>query len=76
VLGVLFGSVIGNAIMYAFSKQINQYVGRENYWLKIAGIVLIIGLVVLMELRYRHVKNKYLNSEQGTEGLDKTEEEE
>ncbi len=40
--------------MYAFSKQINQYIGVENYGLKIAGVVLIIVLVVLLELRYDH----------------------
>lgn len=61
VTGVLLGSLIGNALMYAFSKQINHYIGPQNWWLKIAGIVLIVVLVVLMELRYRHVKNKYLD---------------
>ena len=57
------GSIMGNALMYAFSKQINQYIGVENYGLKIAGVVLIIILLVMLELRYRHVKNKYLDSE-------------
>ena len=63
VTGVLMGSIMGNALMYAFSKQINQYIGVENYGLKIAGVVLIIILLVMLELRYRHVKNKYLDSE-------------
>lgn len=61
VSGILTGSLLGNFLMYAFSKQINQYIKPENVWLKIAGIVLLIVLVILMELRYRHVKNKYLD---------------
>lgn len=63
VIGVLIGSILGNAVMYAFSKQINQYIGAENYWLKIAGVVIIVVVVVLLELRYQHVKKKYLDSE-------------
>ena len=61
VCGVLLGSIAGNALMYGFSKQINQYVGPENYGIKIVGIVLLIVLVFLMELRYRKVKNKFLD---------------
>lgn len=59
--GVLLGSILGNALMYAFSKQINQYIGPENYWIKILGVALLIVLVFLMELRYRRVKNKFLD---------------
>lgn len=59
--GVLIGSILGNALMYAFSKQINQYIGPENYWIKIIGIALLIALVFLMELRYHKVKNKFLD---------------
>ena len=61
VFGVLLGSIAGNALMYAFSKQINQYIGPENYSIKIIGVALLILLVFLMELRYRKVKNKFLD---------------
>lgn len=61
VCGVLLGSIAGNALMYGFSKQINQYIGPENYGIKIVGIVLLIALVFMMELRYRKVKNKFLD---------------
>lgn len=61
VFGVLLGSIAGNALMYAFSKQINQYIGPENYSIKIIGVALLIVLVFLMELRYRKVKNKFLD---------------
>jgi len=59
--GVLVGSILGNALMYAFSKQINQYIGPENYWIKILGVALLIVLVFMMEVRYRRVKNKFLD---------------
>ncbi len=67
VCGVLLGSIAGNALMYGFSKQINQYIGPENYGIKIIGIVLLIVLVFLMELRYRKVKNKFLDRQSSDE---------
>jgi uncharacterized membrane protein len=65
--GVLLGSILGNALMYAFSRQINRYIGQENYWIKIIGIALLILLVFVMELRYRKVKNKFLDRQASTD---------
>ncbi len=67
--GVLIGSILGNALMYLFSKQINQYIGPENYLIKIIGIALLICLVFLMELRYRKVKNKFLDRQVSDESM-------
>jgi hypothetical protein len=67
LMGILLGSLIGNALMYAFSKQLNDYLSPDNWWLKIAGIALIVILMALMELRYRHVKKKYLVNELGVD---------
>lgn len=63
VLGVLVGSIIGNGLMYIFSKQINRYIGADNIWLKIAGIAIIVLIVFLLEIRYRTVKQKFLQDE-------------
>lgn len=60
VLGILFGSIIGNAIMYTFAKQINQYITPDNVWIKIVGVVVLVALVALVEIRYRFVKQKYM----------------
>lgn len=61
VLGVLLGSLAGNGLMYIFSKQINQYIGHDNYWLKILGAAILVLLAVLAEMRYRRVKQKYVD---------------
>ena len=49
VSGVFLGSVLGNGLMYAFAKTINQYINPENLWLKVAGVVILIAVVVLLE---------------------------
>lgn len=59
--GVLLGSLLGNALMYAFAKQINEILPADSMWIKIAGVVILIGLVVLMELRYQRIKKKYFS---------------
>lgn len=63
VAGVLVGSILGNGIMYVMSKQLNNYISKDDLWLKIAGGVLVIALCVAMEWRYRQVKKKYLIKE-------------
>ncbi|MEE2826514.1 MAG: hypothetical protein VYE64_07800 [Planctomycetota bacterium] len=60
VLGILIGSFIGNGIMYLFAKQINQYITPDNVWLKVVGVLALVGLVALVEIRYRFVKRKYI----------------
>ncbi len=60
VLGILFGSMIGNAIMYIFAKQINQYITPDNVWIKVVGVLVLVGLFALVEIRYRFVKRKYM----------------
>ncbi len=61
VLGILLGSILGNGLMYLFAKQINHYITPDNVWLKVAGVVVLLGLVAMAEIRYRQVKKKYLD---------------
>ena len=63
--GVLLGSIFGNALMYVFAKQINKYISPGNMWFKIAGVVILIGLVILVELRYQRIKKKYFQQQNG-----------
>ena len=70
VLAILLGSLLGNGLMYLFAKQINQYITPDNVWLKVVGVLVLIGLVALFELRYRYVKNKYLDRRQIDLGID------
>jgi len=60
--GVLLGSVLGNGIMYLFAKQINKYL-EDNWTFRIAGLLLIIAICVLIEWRYRAIKNKYIEQQ-------------
>lgn len=66
VAGVLLGSLLGNGLMLAFSKQINQFIGPENVWIKVAGIVILVVVVFLMEMRYQRVKQKFLERQDST----------
>ena len=62
VLGILFGSIIGNGIMYMFAKQINQYITPDNVWIKVVGVLVLVGLFALVEIRYRFIKRKYMTA--------------
>ena len=59
--GVLLGSLLGNALMYVFAKQINEILPPDSMWIKILGVVILLVLVVLMELRYQRIKKKYFS---------------
>ncbi len=61
VSAVLLGSVLGNGIMLVFAKWINQFVNPNNMWVKIVGIAIIIGLIVLLERRYNKAKNRFID---------------
>lgn len=62
VSGVLVGSVLGNGIMYAFAKQINKYL-QDNWTFRVIGLLIIVAICVLLEWRYRAVKNKYMQDQ-------------
>jgi hypothetical protein len=49
--------------MYSFSKQINHFVTPDNMWIKIAGVLILIGLGILIEIRYQRVKKKYFGDQ-------------
>ena len=57
--GVLLGSVLGNGLMFVFANQINQYIDPQDTWIKIVGIVILVSLIVLLELRYQRTKKKF-----------------
>ena len=57
--GVLIGSLIGNSIMFGFAKQVNKLVAND-WKLKLVGIAIIVVFMVLLEWRYRKIKNKYM----------------
>ncbi|QEG21367.1 small multi-drug export protein [Mariniblastus fucicola] len=67
--GVLIGSLLGNSIMYAFAKQINKYL-EDNWTLRIVGLLIIIVACLLLEWRYRTVKNKYMQDQKSSDNAE------
>jgi hypothetical protein len=57
---IALGSILGNGIMWVLAKQVQQYIDPNNIWYKILGIVIVVALVVIIEWRYRKLKNKYM----------------
>jgi uncharacterized membrane protein len=55
-LGILLGSVLGCGLMYYGSELVNQYLDRDNPLHTIGGIAVIVGLILLLNYRYRHMK--------------------
>ena len=70
VAGVLVGSILGNAVMFFLSRQLNQYLNKDNIWLKVVGALLIVALCVAVEWRYRQVKKKFLVTAEQNDGSD------
>ena len=57
--GVLVGSILGNALMYLLSSQLNHYLNKDNIWLKVVGALLVVVICIAVEWRYRQVKKKF-----------------
>ena len=63
LIGITIGSVLGCGMMYFGAGVINQYISRDNLWLKIGGGLVIAGVIVLLNLRYRQLKAQHLAEE-------------
>lgn len=57
-LGICLGSVLGCALMFYGSKQIDLYLDRDNPLNIIAGIGIIVALILLLNHRYRDMKRR------------------
>ncbi|MBY0589588.1 small multi-drug export protein [bacterium] len=60
LLGIAVGSIIGNGMMYVGSDVINRYLDKDNPLLFWGGVVVIVGLIILLERRYRKMKQDLL----------------
>ncbi len=58
-IGIVIGTVVGNMTMFLFSDWLGNYVDKENFYLKYGGLLIIVALVVILERRYRKLKNRY-----------------
>ena len=55
-LGITLGNVLGCVLMYFGSEVITSYIGRNNPWLLIGGIAVMMSVVLILNHRYRQLK--------------------
>lgn len=60
--GILIGTVAGNITMFWFSDLLGNYIDKDNPYLKYGGLLIIVALVVVLERRYRLLKNRYASA--------------
>lgn len=53
---ILIGSIIGNGAMWLFAGVISRYVNKDDPLLLAGGIVVLAGIVLLLNARYRKMK--------------------
>lgn len=58
-VGILIGTLIGNGSMYFFSDLMGKYVDKDDPILKIGGFALIAVIVIILERRYRKLRDRY-----------------
>lgn len=56
--GIMLGNVLGCGLMYFGSELITRYVGRDNPFLLVGGIVVIGGILLVLNHRYRQLKTR------------------
>ena len=61
-VAIVFGSVLGCAVYYLGAGFIRSYIDREYRTLLIGGVVVLVGLVLLLNYRYRQLKSRYLST--------------
>lgn len=64
-LGVVIGSLIGSGAMYLFAGLINKHLPRDNPLTILGGVGVIVGLIILLNLRYKKMKQLYLDKKNG-----------
>ncbi len=57
--GIVTGTLLGNSIMFLFSDLLGHYVDKENFYLKYGGLLIIVAIVIVLERRYRTLKQRY-----------------
>lgn len=60
--GILIGTIAGNLTMFWFSDLLGNYIDKDNPYLKYGGLLIIVALVVILERRYRTLKNRYASA--------------
>ena len=56
LLGIALGSFLGCGAMYLGAGVINAYVDRDDPWLTVGGIAIVLGVIAILNWRYRRMK--------------------
>jgi hypothetical protein len=62
-VGILIGTLIGNGSMYYFSDLMGKYLDKDDPYLKIGGFIVIATIVIILERRYRKLRDRYAANE-------------
>jgi len=57
--GIVIGALLGNTVMFAFSDLLGHYLNKDNVYLKIGGFLVIGALIIVLERRYRKLKEGF-----------------
>ncbi|MDZ4832022.1 MAG: small multi-drug export protein [Phycisphaerae bacterium] len=57
---IALGSVLGGGAMYLGAGVINRYLDRDNPWLTIGGIAVVAAIILVLNWRYRKLKQRTL----------------
>jgi uncharacterized membrane protein len=57
--GIVTGTLVGNSAMFWFSDLLGHYFDKENFYLKYGGLLIIVAIVIVLERRYRKLKQRY-----------------
>ncbi|MFO7765158.1 MAG: hypothetical protein R6V33_01855 [Pelovirga sp.] len=58
-MGVVTGSALGCSLMFFGAAIINRYFDRDNPWLTVGGIVLVVLIILWLNRRYRKMKDQW-----------------
>jgi hypothetical protein len=58
--GVVMGSLLGCGTMYFGAELINTHLDRDNPWLLVGGVVVIVGIILFLNHRYTRLKQRFL----------------
>ena len=61
-VAIVLGSLLGCAGYYLGAEFIRPYIAGENRTFVIGGAVVLVGLVLLLNYRYRQLKSRYLTT--------------
>jgi uncharacterized membrane protein len=58
--GTILGCLIGNGVLYFAAEQVSRYIDTNSPVIKFGGIAVILALIIVMEIRYKRSKKKFI----------------